>query len=374
MNKPAKDLTPGREGRGFPEITIHLIVCAIILSLPLLTINFRNYSGANVWNLYLRFTPFPVLLLVLFYLNYLWLIPRRLFCGRTAEFFFWNFSLVLLFCYVLQLVPILFHPEPSDAAGEAARAMRPPRRRMLPPRWIFVAKDFISFSMGILVAVIICMNARWRAAENAREKAEKSRAEAELRNLRNQLSPHFLLNTLNNIYALIVFDTDKAQQAVLDLSRLLRHVLYENPTELVPLSKEVAFIQNYIDLMRIRLGPHVELRTDYRIAPESNTPVAPLLLISLIENAFKHGVSSDKPSFIRIRIEENAEKGEVRCLIENSNFPKQQNDKSGSGIGLEQVRSRLELLYPGRYTWTYGANRENTEYSSLLVLHTKNNS
>ena len=133
MNKPAKDLTPGREGRGFPEITIHLIVCAIILSLPLLTINFRNYSGANVWNLYLRFTPFPVLLLVLFYLNYLWLIPRRLFCGRTAEFFFWNFSLVLLFCYVLQLVPILFHPEPSAAAEEAARAMRPPRRRMLPP-------------------------------------------------------------------------------------------------------------------------------------------------------------------------------------------------------------------------------------------------
>ena len=374
MNKPAKDLTPGRERRGFPEITIHLIVCAIILSLPLLTINFRNYSGANVWNLYLRFTPFPVLLLVLFYLNYLWLIPRRLFCGRTGEFFFWNFSLVLLFCYALQLVPMIFHPEPSAAAGEAAQAMRPPRRRMLPPRWIFVARDFISFSMGILVAVIIRMNARWRAAENAREKAEKSRAEAELRNLRNQLSPHFLLNTLNNIYALIVFDTDKAQQAVLDLSRLLRHVLYENPTELVPLSKEAAFIQNYIDLMRIRLGPHVELRTDYRIAPESNTPVAPLLLISLIENAFKHGVSSDKPSFIRIRIEENAEKGEVRCLIENSNFPKRQNDKSGSGIGLEQVRSRLELLYPGRYTWTYGTNRENTEYSSLLVLHTKNNS
>ena len=129
----------------------------------------------------------------------------------------------------------------------------------------------------------------------------EKRAEAELQNLKSQLNPHFLFNTLNNIYSLIAFSPERAQEAVHDLSRLLRYVLYDSSQPMVPLEKELDFIRNYVELMRIRLPEHVKLTTDISAAtPE--TLVAPLLFISLIENAFKHGVSHNKPSFIDLKI------------------------------------------------------------------------
>ncbi len=135
--------------------------------------------------------------------------------------------------------------------------------------------------------------------EAARKEAERNRTEAELKNLRNQLNPHFLLNTLNNIYALIAFDTDKAQQAVQELSKLLRYVLYDNQQTYVPLGKETDFIRNYIELMRIRLSSNVQMTTQIDILPDSQTLIAPLIFISLIENAFKHGISPTERSFIQ---------------------------------------------------------------------------
>lgn len=116
----------------------------------------------------------------------------------------------------------------------------------------FFVRDILSLIFTIGLSAAIRMSARWGQAEAARREAEKSRTEAELKNLRNQLNPHFLLNTLNNIYALIAFDSDKAQQAVQELSKLLRYVLYDNQQNYVPLCKEVDFIRNYIELMRIR--------------------------------------------------------------------------------------------------------------------------
>ena len=166
-----------------------------------------------------------------------------------------------------------------------------------------------------------------------------------LKNLRNQLNPHFLLNTLNNMYALIAFDSDKAQQAVQELSKLLRYVLYDNQQTYVPLCKEVDFIRNYIELMRIRLSSNVKMTTQFDIQPDSQTLIAPLIFISLIENAFKHGISPTETSFISIRISDSNK--EVICEIRNSNHPKTMEDKSGSGVGLEQVSRRLEILYPG---------------------------
>lgn len=213
------------------------------------------------------------------------------------------------------------------------------------------------------------MSARWSKAEAARKEAERSRTEAELKNLRNQLNPHFLLNTLNNIYALIAFDTEKAQQAVQELSKLLRYVLYDNQQMFVPLYKEVDFIRNYIELMRIRLSSNVQMSTRFDIQSDSQTAIAPLIFISLIENAFKHGISPTEPSFIDIHIAENEK--EVICDIQNSNHPKNQMDKSGSGIGLEQVSRRLEILYPGAYTWSKGVSKDEKVYESKLRLSIK---
>ena len=180
------------------------------------------------------------------------------------------------------------------------------------------------------------------------------------------LNPHFLLNTLNNIYALIAFDTDKAQTAVQELSRLLRHVLYDNQQNFVTLDKEMDFIRNYIELMRIRLSANVTVETKIDVRPDSRTEIAPLIFISLIENAFKHGISPTEPSFIRIHFSESP--GEIYCEITNSYHPKSMADKSGSGIGLEQVRKRLELTYPGHYDWKQGVSENMKEYKSVLII------
>ena len=184
--------------------------------------------------------------------------------------------------------------------------------------------------------------------------------------MRNQLNPHFLLNTLNNIYALIAFDSDKAQAAIQELSRLLRHVLYDNQQNFVSLGKEMDFIRNYIELMRIRLSANVTVETQIDVPADSRTEIAPLIFISLIENAFKHGISPTEPSFIHIHFSESP--GQVCCEITNSYHPKSQTDKSGSGIGLEQVRKRLELTYPGQYEWNQGVSDDGKEYKSVLSI------
>ena len=125
-------------------------------------------------------------------------------------------------------------------------------------------------------------------------------------------------------------------------------------------------IRNYIELMRIRLSANVHVETKIDVRPDSRTEIAPLIFISLIENAFKHGISPTEPSFIRIHFSESP--GEIHCEITNSYHPKSVADKSGSGIGLEQVRKRLELTYPGHYDWQQGVSEDMKEYKSILII------
>ena len=118
--------------------------------------------------------------------------------------------------------------------------------------------------------------------------------------------------------------------------------------------------------MRIRLSANVTVETQIDVRADSRTEIAPLIFISLIENAFKHGISPTEPSFIHIHFCEKA--GQVCCEITNSYHPKSQADKSGSGIGLEQVRKRLELTYPGQYEWNQGVSDDGKEYKSVLSI------
>ena len=186
-----------------------------------------------------------------------------------------------------------------------------------------------------------------------RQELERVHAEAELQNLKSQLNPHFLFNTLNNIYSLIGLDAARAQQSVHELSRMLRYVLYDSSRPLVPLREEMDFLRNYVELMRLRVPRQVDVQVSLPDAPPA-VQVAPLLFISLVENAFKHGVSSDGPSYVHISIEEDG--AHLTCRIENSLFPKAEGqDRSGSGIGLKNLERRLELIYPGRHTFQHGA-------------------
>lgn len=337
-----------------PWALIHIIVWVLFFALPLFFIWNRSGEGID-WNRYLRHSVNPLMLCAVFYLDYFILVPHLLFKGRWNNFILANIGVALVFSAAMLLWQTFsFVP---DAPG--------PRLRINPVLFSFI-RDFVSIAMIICLSTLVKMGVGWQQAEDARKEAEKSRKEAELKNLRNQLNPHFLLNTLNNIYALISIDTEKAQEAVSELSRLLRYVLYDNNQHTVPLCKEMDFIKDYIYLMKIRVSQNVSVETDIRVSPDSLTPVAPLIFISLIENAFKHGVSPVEQSRIRIFFDETPEC--IICDIRNSFHPKSHLDKSGSGIGLEQVEKRLELLYSGHYFWNKGISEDGKEYFSHLEL------
>lgn len=335
------------------ELIIHTICWGLFFGFPLF---FTQHDNGNIdWKEFINHSGVSLAFFIIFYVNYLILIPKILFKEHIGRFIFLNILLILVASIGLRYWHNLIAFPPP---------VRP--RSYLPPRYIFYIRDMTSMIFMVGLSVAIRMSLRWSATELARREAVKSRTEAELKNLRNQLNPHFLLNTLNNIYALTAFDTEKAQQAIQELSKLLRYVLYDNQETFVPLNKEVDFIRNYIELMRIRVSSQVKISTHFQIRPDSQSPVAPLLFISLIENAFKHGVSPTSPSFIDITLVEKEDK--IHCIIRNSNYPKNATDKSGSGIGLEQVRKRLELLYAGHYEWQQQVSPDQKEYSSILTI------
>lgn len=343
-------------------IYIHIIAWVLLFTFPLLM---EDHSEGIRWNEYFRRLSIPVSFFIIFYANYWLLVPKFLLKKERSRYLLYN---ILLIAVLLVFFHLFYFPYLQDCFFGKDTKVEPFVSFHHPPRWAFLIKDCVMYIFMAGLGTVIRLSMQWQKAETARQEAEQSRMEAELNNLRNQLNPHFLLNTLNNIYALIAFDTDKAQQAVQDLSKLLRHVLYENRGTFVPLCKEIDFIHNYIELMRIRLVKGVSLVINIEVAKDSQTPIAPLIFISLIENAFKHGISPTEPSFISITISER--EGQVVCEIANSNHPKNRSDKSGSGIGLEQVKKRLELLYPGRYEWRKGVNADGSVYTSLLAINT----
>lgn len=345
------------------EILIHIAGWGIVFGFPLLMMS-RGGFNISLWEYLHHGSIVPMSFLIVFYLNYFLLIPRLLFMGKVKQFLLWNVLLIGITAWGAHSWQLLLN---AEHLREGDKGPSPKQR---PPEWIFLLRDIFSMILTAGLSVAIRLSSRWREMDNARREAERIRTEAELTNLRSQLNPHFLLNTLNNIYALIAFDSERAQQAVEELSKLLRHVLYDNQQSTVPLHKEMDFIRNYIELMRIRLSAHVELKTSIEIPTDCAQPIAPLLFISLIENAFKHGVSPTQPSFIHIHFW--LAEGRVECEITNSNFPKSSADKSGSGIGLEQVKRRLELSYAGHYLWQQSVSADGKSYRSRLTIETKN--
>jgi LytS/YehU family sensor histidine kinase len=304
--------------------------------------------------------------MIVFYINYLYLIDRLLYKQKTKEFIIINLLLIIGMASLMY-----FAHDFTMSLNLDGRPMRRRRRYSSLP-YVFIGRNLLSLALVVGLSVAIKMSARWAMVESERKELEKAKTEAELKNLKSQINPHFLLNTLNNIYALIEFNPPKAQTAVEELSKLLRHLLYDNNETFVPLMSEVEFIKNYIELMRIRLSKNITLTTTLEISPNSATQIAPLIYISLIENAFKHGVSGNKNSFIDIQLKENPN-GIVEFICKNSYFPKSDTDKSGSGIGLNQVKRRLELLYPDRHTWNQKIEQNNDEsiFVSHLTINTK---
>ena len=332
---------------------VHFTAWAVIFGMPLFVTGPDRplLSGGE----YLRFLLIPLSFMVVFYTNYLGLIDRYLTTRRFGRFAGYN---VLLIGAVMIGVHLLFRYVLPDTGH------RPPMERTWQDALRFFAGNAVLYLLVVGAGVAIRMTGGWYRAEAARQELEHSRTAAELQNLKSQLNPHFLFITLNYIYSLIQIDVDRAQRSVHELSSLLRYVLYESSRPTVPLKAEVEFLRDYIELMRIRQPRHVRVFVSLPEEP-SPTPVAPLLFISLVENAFKHGVSNEKPSYVTIDIHEEGRR--LVCRIRNSCFPKSgDSDRSGSGIGLTNLSKRLEMIYPGRYTFEYG--QAGDAYQALLCI------
>ncbi len=344
-------ITPPFKGMGY---IIHIAAWGILFGLPFFFTG-RGSQEITVVN-YLRSVIVPISFMGVFYVNYILLVKQYLFSHHEWKFFFSNVVLIVVSMLVVHLLMQLLPPPEMHHPA-------PPERQLQEIIGFFLVNAAL-YALVAGLSVAIKMTSSWYQVESERRELEKSRAEAELQNLKSQLNPHFLFNTLNNIYSLIAFSPERAQEAVHDLSRLLRYVLYDSSQPQVLLGSELDFIRNYVELMRIRLPEHVVVKTEIS-AEKPDVMIAPLLFISLIENAFKHGVSNSQPSFIDMEIRQKGNL--VVCMIRNSYFPKdEKQDKSGSGIGIKNLRKRLELIYPNKHIFSSQVDGDN--YYCMLEI------
>ena len=397
---------------------LHIAIWVVLFGMPFFSPRPGHplHGGVD----YSRFAVPLVSFFIVFYVNYFFLIKKYLYEKKLTGFILWNILLVALAGLAVHLffrngfLPVQdsFRPDfdgggsggagvpasgtgspdfgPGGAGGPAGGTGNPdfgpgghgrpglgsegrPRAQGRPgPRpWLdnmeFISRNVIIYLGVIGLAVAVRMTERWYRDEKRRNEMEKAATEAELVALKSQVNPHFLFNTLNNIYSLIQIDQDKAQEAVHDLSGMLRYVLYDSEKPSVPLSKETGFLKDYIKLMSMRCSSNVTLDVSL---PEtgSDKQVAPLLFIPLVENAFKHGISTSEPSSIKIELKEEGEY--VSFLVENTSFPKNDSDRSGSGIGVKNLQRRLDMLYPGQHSFEYGETQG--FYRSFLRIKTEN--
>lgn len=200
-------------------------------------------------------------------------------------------------------------------------------------------------------------------AEQKMVAMERHALQAEMDYLKYQINPHFFMNTLNNIHAMIDIDSEAAKEIVIELSKMMRYVLYDSEKQQTNLEQEVQFTENYVELMRVRYPSDVDVRFDVQRPLPVDAKVPPLLPIVFVENAFKHGVSYNRPSFVHIRL--HCEDGKAVCEVRNSRHKNMQVEKGG--VGLENVRKRLDLLFGKDYELLTDDSRED-EYSVKLSI------
>jgi LytS/YehU family sensor histidine kinase len=191
--------------------------------------------------------------------------------------------------------------------------------------------------------------------EQTKLQLEKESIANKMAFLRNQISPHFFMNTLNNIHALVDINTDEAKASIIKLSQLMGYMLYDSQTSKVSVKNEIDFIESYVELMKLRVTEDVDIKFNVS-APYPMMKIPPLLAISFIENAFKYGISYEAPSYIHIDIDEDENNFSIRVI---NSIHRIKVTKKNSGIGIENARKRLDLLYGKNYSLSIKEESEN---------------
>jgi hypothetical protein len=328
-------------------LALHAIAWVIVIIIPLYLSN--AFGDGNQHRLY-QFYVHTFSAVIVFYVGYLWLVPRFFLQDKKAVYLLILIGLILVTYFLTSFIidTVLFDAVQDAKFQEAMKKLDGNNGNSHPQFKVFgfynhiLASILISgFAMGLGVMEKLKQN------EKKQKELEKEKLNSELAFLKNQVSPHFFFNTLNNIYSLIGIDGPTAQDSVLKLSKLMRYLLYESEHGETQMSHEIEFMNNYLDLMKLRLSSRVELQIDFpKEFPDLTIP--PLLFVPFIENAFKHGINSRDRSFINIRMK--IENEQISFTSENSiGKSSQSGDLQHSGIGLENVRKRLNLLFPGKH-------------------------
>jgi hypothetical protein len=342
----------------YSEIALIIFVWLVLLFTPIL---FREDIYSPVRRSVIVQLQFLIPLILLFLINRFVLVPKLLFRGRQFSYIISVLGVIIVFTmgsyfYDTRIKSI----PPAEPAQIASQVIAPPyafpggvdRFGNLRPAQTRQPKPIPPFANFLIFSILIVgfdtglrSSLRWIESENEKVKLEKENMATQLVLLRNQVSPHFLMNTLNNIHSLVDINTGEAKESIIKLSKMMRYLLYETETEKTTLKREVEFLESYIDLMKLRFSEKVIIKLNLPASlPDKFMP--PFIFISLIENAFKHGISYRGDSFIDI----DMIIGEERLLLVVRNSKADNIDINDfSGIGIDNTRKRLELLFGNNY-------------------------
>ena len=356
------------------RIILHLLIWSVILGLPVYAAR-RFQMGSNFLLTYYIITAISAFI---FYTNYFFLIPVFFFQKKRYRYYISVLALVFFFYFISdfaneQISNIISENGNSDQIirqpGEEQHLRLPPIQTRR-PRFIIAVPNahFIGYISSSLFMIFLSLGLRvlerQSKIEKMQEEMEKAKLNAELALLKNQISPHFFFNTLNNIYSLIGRNNDDSKNAVIKLSKLMRYFLDETGQDNKLLSEEIEFMNNYIDLMKLRIGTRTRLNVNFPTVYK-DLMIPYLLFVSLIENAFKYGISVQEESYVNISLE----CGENNILFKCENgLPESNNEPifASTGIGLENLKKRLSLLYPDRHELKI--NRFKDKFEVILII------
>jgi hypothetical protein len=363
------------------EIIIYFIIWLSVFTLPYF-IHRENYivDWEKVIVEWLRLFAY----LTIFILNVYLLIPKYLF-NKNYKLYISLSILTIIFVLsssitlqkflkpsnTLSMPPMEIGPgmPPMELGNNMPAPMgyRAPQTPMEKSLFMVIVDNLIIAFLVFAAGTTIKLMTRWLNEEEKRKDVEKEQLKTELALLRHQVSPHFFMNTLNNIHALIDINSDTAKDAVIRLSTLMRYLLYETSHGQTSLQKEIDFIESYIILMQLRFSKKVKITLDIqKKLPAIQIP--PMLFITFIENAFKHGVSYQNESFVifKLQLIDN----QIICKIKNSKNKQVENyNKSYSGIGLTNIRKSLNLLFENDYYLNITENEKEFEVDLKIPIY-----
>jgi sensor histidine kinase YesM len=367
-------MTKERKEKG-TRIVLHVLVWVVFLGFT--TYSARRFRMGN--SFLLTYYAFIAINAIIFYTNYLFLVPRLFLSKKRYRYYVAVLALVLGFYFISDfanehIIHIISknNPEQFNSPGEERRMPSQPPRRLFMPRFIIAMPNahLIGYSASSVFMIFLSLGLRvlerQSKFEKMQEEMEKSKLNAELAFLKNQISPHFFFNTLNNIYSLIDRSNEDSKNAVIKLSKMMRYVIDESSHDKKLLSDEIEFMNNYIDLMKLRIGSKTRLSVNFT-ADCRDLMIPHLLFVSLIENAFKYGVSVQEESYVHISLECKGNSILFKCengLPESNKGP----IFASTGIGLENLKKRLNLLYSGRHKLKISRDKNKFEVNLFIQL------